>query len=164
MKKLACVLLIVSTIFLLLACSKGEKAKLPELDDDVKLIAEKVIDIIDRYLDMSISYDDAAKELLELEKRMEMKNVSEENYDSESIEQAEVRQIESLLLKWKVATFSDDIEIQELRDIIAYPAGIAVTGRVYDYTTEESAQNTMQMYGIDPHQAQCFELYPGTTA
>ncbi len=130
MKKILSVLLALLVIAL---CACGESAKpvkqrasVPKLsvNDNVLKVAEKTIEILDDYLDLEITKEEASELLIALEERMEtMEGVGYSDYEYDDPNYVVLHEISRLWFNLNYQ-YETDRELIASRDIIAFHSGI----------------------------------------
>lgn len=121
MKRILLIFTCLTLLISLVACGGSDKI-ICRTNENVTKVAQKVVEILDGYLNLTLSLDEANESLSDLQERMEtMDGVDYEDYDYNDPNYIVLRQIEmcSTIYKWDT-----DSELEAARDIIAFNAGI----------------------------------------
>lgn len=129
MKKGIAAALLLVCVLMLFGCGKDTSQKTQKASDDVTPYAEKAIEIIDDYINFTLSASEAESKISELYNRMSKIGINAEssNYnDADKTVDSEISSLSKGGVKNKA-----DVDLQKSRDIIAYQIGKELLNNQY---------------------------------
>lgn len=121
MKRILLIFTCLTLLISLVACGSSDK-NLCRTNENVTKVAKKVVEILDGYLNLTLSLDEANASLSDMQERMEtMDGVDYTEYEYSDPNYIVLYKIGLCI---PIRSWDTDSEIESMRDIIAFNAGI----------------------------------------